>query len=177
MRRIQWLLVVSLIVSGCYHFPHRSEDQKKELVYLSVHGHSPDEVDLPHHAWLALLLDLVPIPLGIGHYYIGDVTDGLKGSLLFWILYPMFIGPAHAYSQASYENDVYYLTWAHEHGWFDGKKDPAKDQTPPAPTSGAGPVSSTAPASAPVKKDSCPYCGEKYTDPNATSCPSCGAKR
>jgi len=173
MKKIQWLLVASLVVSGCYHFPHRSEEQKKDLVYLSVHGHSPDEVDLPHHAWLALLLDIVPIPLGIGHYYIGDVTSGLKGSLLFWLLYPMFLGPAHVYSEASYENDVYYLAWGHEHGWFDGRK----DQTPPATTGGTAPVSSTVPASAPVKKDFfCPYCGEKFPDPNAPACPSCGAK-
>src|SRR4051812_10384228 len=99
------VLSASLLLpaGGCINGPRRSADHLHDLKYLEAHGHSMDELDhLPATPWLATLLTF--FPPGLGLYLEGEIGNGIKTTLLFWLVYPMICGPIAAHSAASYEN-------------------------------------------------------------------------
>lgn len=126
-------VALALVSAGCVHSPVRSSQMEQDLVWLDTHGHDDGEVDKPKIPALAVILDILPIP-GVGHYYVGDIGDGLKTSLLFWLIVPWIKGPIDAYKEASFKNDQAYIEHAKEHGWFDERDNPgaAKKAAPRA---------------------------------------------
>lgn len=173
-------LALSLI-AGCVTYPQRSSEMVQQLAFLKSHGHSEDDVDLPNHAWLAVLLDVFPLPFpGMGHYYVGDIWDGIITNFTFFLVIPWIRGPIDAYKEAHYRNDVFFIAYAKDHGWFDEtdrqpEKAPAKEPeasheepAKPAPAPGKTAESSQA--------KFCPSCGARFPD-SAAFCPGCGARR
>ncbi|MEZ0230637.1 MAG: hypothetical protein ACAI25_18595 [Planctomycetota bacterium] len=147
------VLTCLIVTAGCVHSPIRSAEMEGQLRWLDLHGYDDGAVDKPKTPAIALILDILPIP-GVGHYYVGDIKDGLKTSLLFWLIVPWIKGPIDAYKEASYMNDVAYIEYAKDHGWFDKPEGPngrpgpgavTKDETPPP--------SAKQPASAPPRED------------------------
>lgn len=193
-------LLVALLfgVCGCPHAPVRSSEMQAKLLWLEQHGYTDDEVDLPKSCWLALVLDILPIP-GVGHYYVGDIGDGIKTTLLCWTVAHWIMGPIDAWKEASYKNDVMFIAHAERHGWFEHPEGPGgtgpatkrpefpssenaasgrrsrneKDRPPPA-DDGRDRARDTPPPSRGGESAFCADCGRKF---EGNFCGACGARR
>lgn len=198
------LLIAATIGGGCVSAPSRSLDMIEDLAWLEAHGRTRDEVDLPKSVVLAALLDILPIP-GVGHYYVGDIGDGIKTTLFFWLIVPWIMGPIDAAREARYQNDEAYLEDAHENGWFDARDaepdeddpprerhraverealltdEPAREEPPPAreePPASSTPTKGSRPTRAPAAPAAfCTGCGAAFKDRAERFCASCGAER
>jgi hypothetical protein len=168
-RAIALVLVGSLLAPGCTSkTPRLSVTQIRELVWLEDHGYDRDGFDSPKSTVLAVCLDIFPLP-GIGHFYLGEIGDGLKMMLLSWLVYPFILAPLDAAAKSSYRNDAAFLDYAHAQGWFD---------RPDRPTETPKPVDEQ-PASQP-RPDADPrgnFCGNCGARVDGNFCKNCGTKR
>lgn len=187
-------LVATSFISGCVHSPRRSPQMEADLLWLEQQGYSDDEVDYPTSAAVALILDIFPIP-GIGHFYVGDWGDGIKTSLMFWLIVPWIKGPIDAFREARYQNDMAWLEYAEDQGWFE-ERDNARERAEQEAEAraeareerrrggargdddrGSSRVASTGDDRDASDAAFCAGCGARFKGPNEAFCAGCGKKR
>lgn len=179
------VLAAGAFISGCVHAPKRSAQMEADLLWLAQQGYSDDGVDYPTSALVATLLDILPLP-GIGHFYVGDIGDGIKTMCLFWLVVPWIKGPIDAFREARFQNDMAWLDYAEAQGWFEERDRAAERAEAEAEArrerrrGGQGasdPVATSGGDRDASEAAFCAGCGARYKGADEAFCAGCGKKR